>query len=188
MKMRTFIALELPPPLRYELSRQAKLLAGQDKRHYFRWLPPENYHLTLVFLGDVDITSVSGLQFTLEQKLGSVKAVPCKISAITPFPFSRPKIAAALLECTTALLQLQTDVAKCVRSYGISIKRRRFSPHVTLGRLKSYAGKSINLQTQNILFAGLADTVTLYQSELTPNGAIYTDLAEITLRTLTESK
>ena len=188
MKIRTFIALELPPSLRHELSSQAKLLAGQDKRQHIRWLPPENYHLTLVFLGDVDSASLSGLQFTLEQKLGSMKAVPCKITTITPFPFSRPKIAAALLECTAELRQLQTDVEKCVRSCGISIERRRFVPHVTLGRLKPYAGKSVDLQTQNILFTGVADAVTLFQSELTSDGAIHTALEEIPLRTLLEGK
>ena len=188
MKIRTFIALELPPSLRHELSGLAKLLAGQDKRQHIRWLPSENYHLSLAFLGDIDSASLSGLQFTLEQKLGSVKAVPCKIPTITPFPFSRPKTAAALVECTVELLKLQTDVAKCVRSCGISIERRRFVPHVTLGRLKPYAGKSVDLQTQNILFAGVADLVTLFQSELTPNGAIHTALAEIPLRTLPERK
>ena len=188
MKIRTFIALELPPSLRQKLSRQAKLLAGQDKRQHIRWLPPENYHLTLVFLGDVDSASLSGLQFTLEQKLGSMKAVPCKITTITPFPFSRPKIAAALLECTAELLQLQTDVAKCVRSCGISIERRRFVPHVTLGRLKPFAGKSVDFQAHNILLAGIAETVTLFQSELTSDGAIHTALVEVPLRTLHERR
>ena len=188
MKIRTFIALELPPSLRHELSGQAKLLAGQDKRQHIRWLPSENYHLTLAFLGDVDSVRLSGLQFALEQKLEFVKAVPCKISAISPFPFSRPKIAAALLECTAELRQLQTDVAKCVRSYGIYIERRRFVPHVTLGRLKPHARKSVDLQTQNILFTGVADAVTLFQSELTSDGAIHTALAEVPLRTLHERR
>ena len=188
MKIRTFIALELPTSLRHELSGQAKLLAGQDKRQHIRWLPSENYHLTLAFLGDVDSASLSGLQFELERKLESMKAVPCKIPTITPFPFSRPKIVAALLECTAELRQLQTDVVNCVRSCGISPERRRFVPHVTLGRLKPYAVKSVDLQTQNILFAGVADAVTLFQSELTPNGAIHNALAEIPLRTLVEWK
>ena len=187
MKIRTFIALELPPSLRHELSGLAKLLAGQDKRQHIRLLPSENYHLTLAFLGDIDSDSLSGLQFALEQKLESVKAVPCKISAITPFPFARPKITAALLECTAELLQLQTDVAKCLRSCGISMERRRFVPHVTLGRLKPHARKSVDLQTQNILFTGVADAVTLFQSELTPNGASHTALEEIPLRTLWRS-
>ena len=76
MKIRTFIALELPPSLRHELSGQAKLLAGQDKRQHIRWLPSENYHLTLAFLGDVDSPSLSSLQFALERKLESMKVVP----------------------------------------------------------------------------------------------------------------
>ena len=188
MKIRTFIALELPPSLRHELSGQAKLLAGQDKRQHIRWLPSENYHLTLAFLGDVDSASLSGLQFELERKLESMKAVPCKIPTITPFPFSRPKIAAALVECTVELLQLQTDVANCARSCGISSERRRFVPHVTLGRLKPYAGKSVDFQAHNILLAGVADTVTLFQSELTSDGAIHTALVEVTLRTLHERR
>ena len=188
MKVRTFIALELPTSLRHELSGQAKLLAGQDKRQHIRWLPQGNYHLTLAFLGDVDSASLSGLQFELERKLESMKAVPCKIPTITPFPFSRPKIAAALLECNAELLELQTDVANCARGCGISLERRRFAPHVTLGRLKPYAGKSVDFQAHNILLAGVADTVTLFQSELTLNGAIHTALAEISLRTLPEGK
>ena len=187
MKIRIFIALELPSSFKHELFRQAQLLAGQDKRQHIRWLSPENYHLTLAFLGEVESPSLSSLQFALERKLESMKAVPCKISSITPFPFSRPKIAAALLECTAELLQLQTDVAKCVRSCGISIERRRFVPHVTLGRLKLRSGNSVDLQAHNILFAGVADAVTLFQSELTPNGAIHTALAEIPLRTLWRS-
>ena len=188
MKIRTFIALELPSSFKHELFRRVQLLAGRYKLQHIHWLPPENYHLTLAFLGDVDLPSISNLQFALERKLESMKAVPCKISSITPFPFSRPKIAAALLECNAELLELQTDVANCARGCGISLERRRFAPHVTLGRLKPYAGKSVDFQAHNILLAGVADTVTLFQSELTPNGAIHTALAEIPLRTLPEGK
>jgi len=188
MKIRAFIALELPLPLRQNLSRHAKQLSGQDKRQHIRWLPPGNYHLTLVFLGDVDSVRLHGLQFALELKLESMKAVPYKISAISPFPFSHPKIVAALLECTAELRQLQTDVVKCVRSCGISWERRRFVPHVTLGRLKPRCRKSIALQSQNILFVGFVNSVTLFQSELTPNGAIHTVLAEIPLRIMLEGK
>ena len=186
MKIQTFIALELPPSLKHGLSGQAELLAGQDKRQHIRWLPPGNYHLTLVFLGDVDFARISGLQFTLEQKLGSMKAVPCKITTITPFHFSRSKTAAALVECTVELLQLQTDVANCARSCVISPERRRFVPHVTLGRSKRRAGKIIDFQPRNFLLSGFAESVTLFQSELTQDGAIHTALAEIPLRTLPE--
>jgi len=186
MKIRSFISLDLPLSLRHELSGHAKLIPGQAKRHNIRWLPPENYHLTLVFLGEIESAILSGLQFALERKLESTKAVPLTISAITPFPFSRPRIAAALVEHTAELLRLQSDVANCVRKYGITPERRRFAPHVTLGRLKPHAGKIVDFKVRNILLSGIAESVTLFQSELTPDGAIHSALVEIPLKTLSE--
>ena len=186
MKIRSFISLDLPLSLKHELFGHAKLIAGQDKRQKIRWLPPEYYHLTLVFLGDVESVKISALQLALERKLESTKAVPLTISAITPFPFSRPRIAAALVEHTTELLRLQSNVTNCVRKCGITPERRRFVPHVTLGRLKPHAGKTIDFQARNILLSGIADSVTLFQSELTPDGAIHTALAEIALITIPE--
>ena len=182
MKIRSFISLDLHLSLKHELSGHARLIAGQDKRQKIRWLPPENYHLTLVFLGDVESVKIPAL----ERKLESTKAVPLTISAITPFPFSRPRIAAVLVEHTTELLRLQSDVANCVSKYGITPERRRFVPHVTLGRLIQRAGKTVDFKVRNILLSGIADSVTLFQSELTPDGAIHTALAEIPLRTLPE--
>ena len=186
MKIRSFISLDLPLPLRHELSGHAKLIAGQDKRQKIRWLPPENYHLTLVFLGEIESVKISALQLALERKLETTKAVPLTISSITPFPFSRPRIAAALVDHTTELLRLQSDVANCVRKCGITSERRRFVPHVTLGRLKPRAGKTVDFKVRNILFSGIADSVILFQSELNPDGAIHSALAEIPLSTLPE--
>jgi len=188
MKIRSFISLNLPLSVRHELSEHAKLIAGQDKRQQIRWLPPGNYHLTLVFLGEVESTTLFGLQFALEQKLEASESVPLTISTITPFPFSRPRIATALVEQTAELLQLQRDVVNCVQKYRITPESRRFVPHVTLGRLKPHAGKTINFQARNILFSGFAESVSLFQSELTSSGAIYNALAEFPLRTLQEKK
>ena len=126
------------------------------------------------------------MQFALEQKLEATESVPLTISAITPFPFSRPRIAAALVEHTTELLRLQSDVANCVRKCGITPERLRFVPHVTLGRLKPRAGKTVDFKVRNILLSGIADSVTLFQSELTPDRAIHTALAEIPLKALPE--
>ena len=59
----------------------------------------ENYHLTLVFLGDVENDLINSLKLNLEQILSYNKAVPFRFSEITPFPFSgTPKIVAAMLE------------------------------------------------------------------------------------------
>ena len=182
MKIRTFLTLEIPQTVRKKLSAHAELISGHDKLQQIRWLPKENYHLTLTFLGNVEYVLINSLQLKLEQNLSYNKAVPFRFSEITPFPFSgTPKIAAAMLEHSEELLQLQNNTAKCVRGFGISLERRRFTPHVTLGRLKSRSRKSIAFQPQQIFLEGISEKVVIFQSELTPKGAIFTALGEISL-------
>ena len=182
MKIRTFLALELPKTVRNKLSLQAELISGYDKLQQIRWLPKENYHLTLAFLGNVEYVLINSLQLKLEQNLSFIKTVPFRFSEIIPFPFSgTPKIAAAMLEHSDELMQLQHNTAKCVRSLGILLEHRRFTPHVTLGRLKSRSRKSIAFQPQQIILEGVSEKVVIFQSELTPKGAVYTSLGEISL-------
>ena len=182
MKIRTFLALELPQSVRNKLSLHAELISGHDKLQQIRWLPKENYHLTLSFLGNVEYVLINSLQLKLEQILSSKQAVPFRFSEITPFPFSgTPKIAAAMLEHSDELMQFQYDTAKCVRAFGISLERRLFTPHVTLGRLKSRSRKSIAFQPQQIFLEGVSEKVVIFQSELVPKGAVYTLLGEISL-------
>jgi len=182
MKIRTFLALELPQTVRDKLSAHAELISGHDKLQQIRWLPKENYHLTLSFLGNVEYVLISSLQLKLEQNLSSNKAVPFRFSEITPFPFSvTPKIASAMLELSEELMQLQHSVANCVRGFGISLEHRRFTPHVTLGRLKSRSRKSIAFQPQQIFLEGVSEKVVIFQSDLAPKGAVYTSLGEISL-------
>ena len=135
-----------------------------------------------MFLGKVEYVLISSLQLKLEQNLSHNKAVPFRFSEITPFHFSgTPKITAAILEHSDELMQLQHNTAKCVRAFGISLERRRFTPHVTLGRLKPRSRKSLTFQPQQIFLEGISEKVVIYQSELTPKGVVYTSLGEISL-------
>ena len=182
MKIRTFLALELPQTVRNKLSAHVELISGHAKLQQIRWLPKENYHLTLAFLGNVEYVLISSLQLKLEQNLSFIKAVSFRFAEITPFPFSgTPKIAAAMLEHSEELLQLQNNTAKCVRGFGISLERRRFTPHVTLGRLKSRSRESLAFQPQQIYLDGVSEKVVIFQSELATKGAVYTALGEISL-------
>ena len=54
VKIRTFLALELTQTVRKKLSAHVELISGHDKLQQIRWLPKENYHLTLAFLGKVE--------------------------------------------------------------------------------------------------------------------------------------
>ena len=182
MKIRTFLALELPQIVRNKLSVHAELISGYDKLKQIRWLPKENYHLTLAFLGDVEYVLISSLKLELEQILSNNRVVPFRFKEITPFPFSgTPKIVAAMLKYSDELIQLQHNTAKCVQDFGISFERRRFTPHVTLGRLKFRSRKSIAFQPQQIFLEGVSEKLVIFQSELAPKGAVYTSLGEISL-------
>ena len=182
MKIRTFLAFELPQTVRNKLSVHAELISGHDKLQQIRWLTEENYHLTLSFLGNVEYVLINSLQLKLEQILSSKQAVPFRFSEITPFPFSgTPKIAAAMLEHSDELMQLQHNTVKCVRDFGISLDHRRFTPHVTLGRLKFRSRKSIAFQPQQIFLEGVSEKVVIFTSELAPKGAVYSSLGEISL-------
>ena len=182
MKIRTFLALELPLTVRNKLSAHVELISGHVKLQQIRWVPKEKYHLTLAFLGNVEYVLFGSLQQTLEQNLSFIKPVPFRFSEISPFPFSgTPKIAAAMLEYSDELIQLQHNTVKSVRTFGISLERRRFTPHETLGRLKSRSRKSIAFQPQQIILEGVSEKVLIFQSELTPKGAVYTPLGDISL-------
>ena len=127
MKIRTFIALELSQTVRNKLFAHAELISGNDKLQQIRWLTKENYHLTLAFLGNVEHILISSLKLKLKQILSSEQTVPFRFIEITPFPFSgTPRIAAAMLEHSDELIQLQHNTAKCVHVLWISIERRAF--------------------------------------------------------------
>ena len=182
MKIRTFLVLELPQTDRYKLSTHVELISGHNELQHIHWLPKVNYHLTLAFLGNIEYVLISSLQLKLEQNLSFIKAVPFRFTEIAPFPCSgTPRIVAAMLEHSDELMQLQHNTAKCVRALGLSLERRRFLPHVTLGRLKPRSQKSLAFQSQPIFLVGVSEKVVIFKSELAPKGAVYTSLGEISL-------
>ena len=182
MKIRTFLALELSQIARNKLSANAEMISRHDNLQQVRWNPEENYHLTLAFLGDFEYDLINSLKLELEQILSYYKAVPFRFSEITPFPFSgTPKIVVAMLEQSDELMNLHHNTAKCFRAFGISLNRKRFTPHVTLGRLKFRSRKSLTFQPQQIFLEGVSEKLVIFESYLTSKGAVYTSRGEISL-------
>ena len=182
MRMRTFLALEILKKVGDKLFAYMELLSGNDKLQQIRWLSKENCHITLAFLGKVEYALISKLQLKMEKILSYKKSVPFRFSEITPFPFSdTPKFIAAMLEQSDELMKLQHNIVKCIRDFGLTLERRHFAPHVTLGRLKSRNRKSLTFQPKQILLEGLYKQIVIFQSELTPKGVVYTSMGEISL-------
>lgn len=176
--IRSFIALSVQG----EAARQ--ILGRQSPIPGARSVPDEDFHLTLAFLGD----QPEGVLRNLADDLDALKPDPFEIALnrADVMGGSHPRVVAMMAQPTPALIALQERITRCVRAAGIDLARRRFRPHVTLYRLprnptpqthdKIQAWLSRQAGTADITFT--ATDFSLLESRLTPDGPVYTTLAD----------
>jgi len=150
-----------------------------------RWTPPEQYHLTLRFLGDTPPDRASALK----DALADFAAAPCPMggTGLGTFPSLRkPRVLYACVNPAPALMELQTRVDALCTRLGFAAERHSFTPHLTVARLRkaepttvyrfvrSHAGWTYPLH--------MANRLTLYKSRLRAGGALHTAVARTLLR------
>jgi len=176
--MRLFIGIPLPESVKEEISRRFPDLPGNR-------VPEANLHLTLVFLGEVSSASYEKLRTAFDAGV-SVKAFEVVLSGLGAFP--RPEHARILWtgvqEGLVELNRLYEAVAVAVEKSGFKIEDRKFSPHVTLSRLRKM--KDVRsliefLPKPNLEVRLSIEHVTLFESHLGQNGARYEELMSFPL-------
>jgi 2'-5' RNA ligase len=125
---RLFTGLEVPPEIAEQLSMIRGGLVGA------RWIDSENYHVTLRFMGDIDYGSARDVSALL----GHVRRAPLKltIDGLDIFGGDKPRALVARIAPTQQLIELQAEHERLVRRAGLPPERRKFTPHVTLARLR----------------------------------------------------
>ncbi|MDO5673732.1 MAG: RNA 2',3'-cyclic phosphodiesterase [bacterium] len=173
MKKRLFIALDPPEKTREELVTLCRGLPD------CRWTPPEQLHLTLCFIGEADGTSFLDIREALQE----IRAEPfsLRLEGLGLFPPRRaPRVLWAGVQANAALMQLERKVVNCVRRCGLTLEKRKFSPHITLARLQDGALPRLERYLgAHALFSAapfVVDHFILYSSVLGRAGA--THLAE----------
>ena len=169
--MRLFIAIELPDEIKRLLGRMRTEIPGS------RWVPMEQIHLTLAFLGEVDDATLK----LLTAELASIQAPGFRLcfSATGCFPDRRrPRVLWVGLEPEPLLNNLASLVRKAVLACNIPQEERPFSPHITLARLKFPATREVapfldQPQKDGLPPIGVREFI-LFQSRLTPRGAVHT--------------
>ncbi|MCF1505358.1 MULTISPECIES: RNA 2',3'-cyclic phosphodiesterase [Afifella] len=126
---RLFTALELPSDIAFSLSLLRGGLPGA------RWIDPENYHITLRFIGDVDHRTANEVAGTLAQV--SRQGFELSLSGLGTFGGRKPHSVWAGVSAGDKLRELQADLERRLQRLGLDPDRRKFSPHVTLARLKT---------------------------------------------------
>lgn len=127
--MRLFIALGIPHPLSELLNGLRGSLAEVN------WMPPETYHLTLRFLGEV---TDRHLMEDIHYALSTIHAPAFDLFPDAPGLFERPASPAVLwmgVARNDSLLHLQRKIDTAMRRVGLAERRRRFVPHITLGTI-----------------------------------------------------
>ena len=173
---RLFVALPVPDEIADAL---IPLQSGVPDAH---WVPPENFHITLCFAGEVQGGTMRDFEEELSDLAGPRFAVA--LAGVEQFSTGKqPRALVATVERSERLDWLQQKVVTVARNCGIEIERRKFRPHVTLARFGSNAETGHHLAQFIASFstfkAGpwIADQFALYSSRRGRSGSIYTEEA-----------
>ncbi|MEW5913664.1 MAG: RNA 2',3'-cyclic phosphodiesterase [Thermodesulfobacteriota bacterium] len=190
--MRSFVALEMPAAVKEHAAQIVRRLkaSGAD----VKWVPPDNLHLTLKFLGEVDPVRLPELIAALEGACAGRPALHLSVAGCGAFPKpSAPRVVWLGLEGQTAeLAGLAAAMEEAMEPLGFEPEDRPFQAHLTLGRLRQGRRRaktppSAPLTRSLASLAGhtgpefVAARVALMQSTLTPSGSVYDPLHVITL-------
>ncbi len=189
MIIRAFIAIGIPGELKGKIGKISSSLSIQIPG--VRWIPPENLHLTLKFLGDVEQAIIPDIQTILDLLAARHLPITARFGGLDAFPNRRrPRIIwLGVTEGSDHLIALVKDLSRGLTKLGFDPDRKRFTPHLTLGRVKrgrmtmelgEVLGKDAE-KTNKLLdsFGSLnINMLLLIKSALTSQGAIHQLLSQ----------
>ena len=168
---RLFVALSLPAGLREELSGLTGGIPG------VRWVPPENFHLTLRFVGELENWRAD----EVDEALLGIRARPFDLVPRGVGLFEKAGRIQSLwagAERSDALAHLQNKVETALQRVGLEPERRRFAPHVTLARTDRAEPRKLVewVQAHNLFRAApvRVEQFTLFSSQLNRESPVFT--------------
>jgi 2'-5' RNA ligase len=147
---RLFTGLEIPAEVAFALSLKRGGLHGA------RWIDPENYHITLRFIGDVDHRVADEISDSLD-RLSNSLAFDIRLTHLGAFGGDKPRALYAGVEVNGPLTQLQAAQERVLQRIGLEPESRKFTPHVTLARLRGSAAEDL---ARFMAFAGRFEPLT----------------------------
>ena len=133
--LRIFTGLEIPAEIGQTLSLLRGGLPGA------RWIDPENYHLTLRFIGDVDSIVAREVASMLDQVKRT--SFELRFDGLSSFGGRKPRAVVAAVAPVQALLDLQAEHERLLRRIGLEPEGRKYIPHVTLARLRESSSRQV---------------------------------------------
>ena len=175
---RLFVALSLPDEIVEALSRLQTGVRGA------RWIPPDNFHLTLAFIGETDRHGLNEIASALAGV--RVPAFDLRLKGCGFFGDKKPRALWAGVEASPPLAHLQSKIETALKRAGFPLEKRKFTPHVTLAYLHGAAPEALaGFCAANGLFSAGPFPLRefqLYESHLGSEAAHYEIVAGYLLR------
>ena len=179
--MRAFVAINLTGAERRRLAGAVDAI--RERGYPFRWVKPDNVHLTLKFLGDAPEERCGELAAALDRAAGGCARFELRVRGVGAFPSPRrPQVVWVGVEVSEALEALQRRIERELEALGYPAERRPFRPHLTLGRARAHAKRNDFSELESLMatlnFEGsyAVKTVDLMRSQLKPSGAVHSIL------------
>ena len=188
--MRLFIAALIPDAVRDALHQAREQLQRAASDRALRWVAPENYHITLLFLGEQDEARLPAIMQAMEAARAGVPPFEIAIRGLGVFPnWNRPNVLwAGVSEGGQPLAQVATALERTLLPAPSS---KPFHPHITLARIMTPCRDANGLKNrlydapERFALASFGRyelrSISLMQSTLTPDGSVYTELCAIGL-------
>jgi len=190
-QVRCFIAVELPDEVKTGLDQlQAQIKSGRQTS--VKWVNPCGVHLTLKFLGNVAVDRIDPITTAMEEASQGVSPFHLEVKDLGVFPNLRrvQVVWVGVSGEVDKLAKLQQRLESNLAGLGFAPERRRFTPHLTLARLRDRAsleereglGKLIASTKFEAAYTFPVDAVSLMRSQLTREGAIYSRISSVKLK------
>jgi len=190
-RIRSFIAIELPNPLQQALDQLESRLKT-DRQPDVKWVSPASIHLTLKFLGSISADLVAEITRAIGAAAPGTVPFRLRTGALGVFPNpKRVQVVWVGLEGELDKLNhLQQKLETSLAPLGFPPEGRRFTPHLTLARLRDRAsaaereemGKLVAETRLDDATEITVDAVSLMKSELTRAGPVYTRISRVELK------
>ena len=187
---RTFIALEIPQEIQQIIHKEIAHLRNTIGT-LIRWVPSENMHLTLKFLGNISPANLDLVTQMIRAEADSCQPFVMQVGGLGSFPSpKRPRVIYIGLQAPAELEALQHGIESATTRLGYESEERAFSPHLTVGRVRNNIPASDQQKIQRALAetqidslgTARVDSLYLYNSELKPTGSVYTRLFSAPLK------
>jgi 2'-5' RNA ligase len=179
---RGFIAINIKAtPTMVELVKEIK-----QTRADIKLVEPKNIHVTLKFLGEVEVDLIDQIEHIIKDSIKNIQPFIIKLHGIGVFPSRNYiKVIWIGIKQVQIIESIANDIDEQLFKIGFKKEKRGFSPHLTIGRVKTAKNKEslINVieKYSEIEFSKQeVHSIKLIKSDLTQKGPIYTTICDVT--------